>query len=162
VIAAVPGESLERWVQRDGWPDQATRARLLRELARITGRMHAHGLVHRDLYLSHVFFDPDAPAEASLRLIDLQRVLRPRTFPTRWFIKDLAALNYSTPPDKASRTDRLRFLCSYLSDRRAALTLSADDSEPNRTSLIRRWFYRILGKTQQIARHDRARRHRSL
>jgi hypothetical protein len=106
--------------------------------------LHRCGFVHRDLYLSHIFHDAEARPEESLHLIDLQRVHRPRGAGRRWIVKDLAALNYSVPPRLVRRTDRLRWLTYYL-------------GTPKLDASARRLVYRIVGKTQSIARHDRRR-----
>ncbi len=142
------------------------------ELASLIGRFHALGYVHRDLYLSHVFFDATAPPPHRLRLIDLQRVLRPVWRKRRWIVKDLAALNYSTPTTMASRTDRLRWLRSYLrvagqvvlrtpgNDRSMHRSHEGDSRGIRWTGERRALVYRILGKTFQIARHDQSRQRR--
>ncbi len=142
LTAAVPGDSLERWLQRWGKDDRRTVCGLLQPLAALIARFHADGYIHRDLYLSHVFFDPNGGD--SLHLIDLQRVMRPRWRRRRWIVKDLAALNYSAPPRLVSRTDRLRWLKHYLG-------VSKLDASAKRLA------YRVAGKTQWIAGHDRRR-----
>jgi tRNA A-37 threonylcarbamoyl transferase component Bud32 len=141
---AVPGTSLERWVpdQLDGrLADRAFKTRLAADLAELVARLHASRLVHRDLYLSHVFIDHDADGPARLFLIDLQRVIRPRLRWRRWMIKDLAALDYSTPTAAASSADRLRFWLRY----RGAQGLTPGDK-----SIIRA----IARKARRIARHS--------
>lgn len=127
LLAEVRGESLERWVpahvpriDRDRAPQ--TRRQRLEALARFVARFHRAGFVHRDLYLCHVFMEEagDGPVPGgesgceSFRLIDLQRVFRPRWRRWRWVVKDLAALNYSTPLDRVGPAERLRFLCRYV------------------------------------------------
>lgn len=144
VTAAVPGVSLEHWVLRQRHAPGATREVLV-ALAELIRRFHAEGTVHRDLYLSHVLYDESASPAQSLYLIDLQRLLRPRARWRRWIVKDLAALNYSTPATAASSVDRIRWLKVYLGVSR----LDAD---------ARRLVYRVVGKTQSIERHDRRRR----
>ncbi len=141
LTSEVPGDALERMMWT--WTSEtATHVRrLLPALADLVAALHRAGFVHRDLYLSHVFFDPDAPVGDSLRLIDLQRVKRPERNLTRWIIKDLAALNYSTPQTLVSGADRVRWLKRYLRQQR----LDAD---------ARRLLYCVVGKTQQIAGHD--------
>jgi len=127
LLGEVPGESLERWVPQhlpppDDDPCPAGRRRLLDGLARFIARFHEAGFVHRDLYLSHVFVDPQVACGTKGRdgtdglfwLIDLQRVFRPRWRSRRWVVKDLAALDLSTPPDRVNRWDRLRFLSRYV------------------------------------------------
>ena len=146
---AVPGESLERWL-----PDcyekmsEAERARLkpiiLEELSDLVRRFHQAGFVHRDLYAAHVFIDLTPAGGVRLHLIDLQRVFRPARLKNRWRVKDLAELDYSVPRRFASRTDRLRWLRTYL---------GADKLSPRQ----RRMALRIADKTAKIARHDRRR-----
>ncbi len=124
VLEEVPGESLERWIpralaDRTARGDHVPAGALIEGLARFVAAFHRAGFVHRDLYTCHIFMvDGDSPSAhpvtaPSFRLIDLQRVFRPRLRVWRWRIKDLAALDYSTPADRIGRTDRLRFLCRY-------------------------------------------------
>ena len=54
VTAALSGESLERYVQSK--PERVDRDRLL-AFGRYVAAFHRAGFVHRDLYLSHVFYD---------------------------------------------------------------------------------------------------------
>jgi hypothetical protein len=143
VAAAVPGESLERYVQRH--PQRLPRG-LIEELARFVARFHQTGRVHRDLYLSHIFIET-TDEKMVLRLIDLARVFRPRWRRRRWMVKELASLNYSTPASSATATDRLRFLKTYLGRNR----LSRTD---------RRLIREVAGKSARIARHDARRRQR--
>ena len=107
-------------------------------------RFHGTGLVHRDLYLCHVFMQA-GDGEPMFRLIDLARMFRPQFRVLRWRVKDLAALNYSTPAGVTTAADRLRFLKRYLDVNR----LGPDE---------RRLARRIAWKTALIARHD-AHRH---
>jgi hypothetical protein len=125
LLGEAAGESLEKWVPAHLLPakDDANlpgRRRLMDGLARFVARFHAAGFVHRDLYLCHIFFDSAGAAmqaadcERAFCLIDLQRVFRPRWRGRRWVVKDLAALDFSTPADRVSRWERLRFLCRYV------------------------------------------------
>ncbi|MEM9414586.1 MAG: lipopolysaccharide kinase InaA family protein [Planctomycetota bacterium] len=148
VTAAVPGESLERWVPTqladDGaLADRKTQRRLLIAVADLVANLHRHRFIHRDLYLAHIFLDPATLADdpPTLTLIDLQRMIRPKLRWTRWVVKDLAALNYSTPPDAASTADRIRWFRRY---RNTAKLTPAD------RALIRA----VAAKTRRIASHD--------
>jgi len=149
---AVAGESLERWVP-SAWPDHrrdtARRRELIDQLACVVATLHGAGLVHRDLYLSHIFISQNRDGRFVLRLIDLQRVFRPRFRRGRWIVKDLAALNYSCPRGLVSRTDRIRWLRRYL---------GVDKLTAEHKRLVRR----VVAKTARIARHEerRARRRR--
>ncbi len=138
VTASAPGRSLETWMKEPTDLDRACTPALLKATADLVSTLHAHGYAHRDLYLSHVFFDP---SDQSLRLIDLQRVIRPTWRFSRWVVKDVASLNYSTPARLVSRTDRLRWMRYYLGARKLGIA-------------GKRLAYRVIGKTRQVARRD--------
>lgn len=110
-------------------------------LADLVRTMHGAGLNHRDLYLCHVFLQ-EKGREKSLTLIDLQRLQRRARGFNRWVVKDLAALNYSSPATAVTRADRVRFLRRYL--RLQKLDAAA-----------KRFAARISRKTERIRRHDR-------
>jgi hypothetical protein len=78
-------------------------------LADFARRFHETGFCHRDFYLCHIFRSSDN----TLSLIDLQRAFVPKWFKSRWILKDLSQLYYSSPGDIISRTDRLRFYLRY-------------------------------------------------
>ncbi len=147
VSKAVPGKSLEYWVTQ--WtPQDKPSLRPLADLIADTVRaIHRNGFVHRDLYLSHIFFDPGSPLENAIHIIDLQRVVQPRWFKQRAIIKDLAALNYSTPVSVMSLKDRIRWLKRYLG-------LSKLGKRE------KRFAAKVYKKTKQIERHDRKRQAR--
>lgn len=94
------------------------RQRLLRRVAAYTRQLHEAGHVHRDLYLCHYMVATEPPnvpgCERPVFLIDLQRLTRPRWFPERWRIKDLAALIYSSLKAGATEADLAEALQSYL------------------------------------------------
>lgn len=118
-----------------GWrvlPPLALRRRVLREVARLTRRLHGAGVNHRDYYLCHLFVDMDklARCEVALAVIDLHRAAIRRRVPSRWRLRDLAALLYSAASAAAaagglgialSRTDRFRFVRDYAAVRPAAV-----------------------------------------
>ncbi|MHC5004217.1 MAG: lipopolysaccharide kinase InaA family protein [Planctomycetota bacterium] len=144
LTAAVPGESLERWAARGRTgplADADVRDRLSRALGRLVAGLHGAGLVHRDLYLSHVFMAIEGDG-VRLTFIDVQRIKRLGLRRRRWLVKDLAALQYSTPPEVASAAERLRW---YLRDYRGIGRLTAAD---------RRIVRAIVAKTRRIARHS--------
>jgi tRNA A-37 threonylcarbamoyl transferase component Bud32 len=95
---SVPGDALERcfedFLRRHG-AGEMTR-RLTKELAAMIKAFHNAGLVHRDLYASHVFLD-ESDEDLGLYLIDLARMFSPRWRKFRWRVKDLAQLKYSMP-----------------------------------------------------------------
>jgi hypothetical protein len=142
LTAEAPGRSLERWVREWSEADRPIVRSLVPATASLISRLHGQGYIHRDLYLSHVFFDPSQPIERSLRLIDLQRVIQPQCCIRRWVVKDLASLNFSTPSSLVSGSDRLRWLRLYLKVEKL-------------DAAARRLIYRVVGKTQLIAGRDR-------
>lgn len=144
LTAEVPGESLEKWIPaalRDGRLDRNMKTTLTARLSDVVAALHRRGLVHRDLYLAHVFLRLIPDGDCELSLIDLHRVKLPLWRLKRWFVKDLASLNYSTPSNAAGSVDRLRFLKQYLGREK----LSAEDKAFARA---------IAGKTRRIARHS--------
>ena len=107
-------------------------------LARTARRFHAARCHHQDFYLNHFFIRLDG--EPQLFLIDLQRMRRPRRLRRRWIVKDLGQLNHSADRAKLSKTDRLRFIMTYL-----------NVSPLNRSD--KRFIGSILRKSARIARH---------
>ncbi len=108
--------------QRDGWPDQAQRQRVLREVAALIRRLHATHLEHNCLYPKHLMVHTgwlagenpgDAPPVA---LIDLEKCK------WRWRRLDCARRDLDSLNRRSSgwsRVDRRRLLGYYLAaDRR--------------------------------------------
>lgn len=95
------------------------RRRAVRAAADLARRLHACGLVHKDLYLCHLFV---AEGGDELTLIDLARLAR--TTSRRLRVKDLAAL-VSSAKGLCSRADLMRGLRRYGGDRRLARAVLA-------------------------------------
>lgn len=125
---------------REGTLSFTEKKNLIKKLALLVRDMHARGFNHRDLYLCHLLRD----AEGNLFIVDLHRVDRRRQVPERWKVKDIAALNYSSPSPQVTRADRLRFLKIYL---------GRDHFSPR----DRRFARKILKKTQKMIQHNRKR-----
>ena len=90
-------------------------------LAELIGRMHAAGVIHRDLHCGNILVRTDRrPVE--LVLTDLHRAARRRRLPRRVRAGNLAQL-YHDRLSFTTRTDRLRFLRHYLRVSGAAGTL---------------------------------------
>ena len=64
---------------------------------------------------------------------------RRRHLRSRWLVKDISALNYSSPEEIITRTDRLRFFKAY----RGGESTSED----------RLFIKRVVRKTERVARH---------
>lgn len=148
VVAAVPGESLERWLPRAwGGLTRPDRTALVTQVAAVARVMHKAELFHRDLYPAHLFVAWPAPRRPVVHVIDVARMLeRPRRR-ERWRVKDLAALHYGTPAI-VGRTDRLRFL------RRYAGWLDGPGQRAARHDWMRRVIGQVERRARRMATHD--------
>ena len=81
----------------------------IKKLAKFIRRFHCSGFRHRDLYFSHIFYNP----AGKFYLIDLARVFKPGILAERFRLKDISQLFYSAPGKYFSKTDRLRFYFDY-------------------------------------------------
>lgn len=142
LTAELHGESLEKWLPRRAASlGRNMKRSLSQSLAALVARLHNAGLVHRDLYMSHIFIAAKGENDINLSLLDLQRVARPRWRRWRRIVKDLAAMNYSTPLSVATNADRVRWLKLYLDMRNVSA---------HQKALIRA----VVRKTGRIARHS--------
>ena len=116
LVSAVPGEALERQLDTLAGPqaDATLAEKLAPSLADLVQTFHRAGLVHRDLYASHIFLARKGES-FDLHLIDLARVFRPKWRTFRWRVKDLAALHFSLPQEWRTRHWK-NFLDHYLGD----------------------------------------------
>ena len=89
--------------------------RLVMALADFVRRLHAAGLIHRDLYLCHLLLRTESWAEGRIELavLDLHRAQVHARVPRRWRKRDLAALLFSTLDLPLHPRARLRFLRIY-------------------------------------------------
>ena len=147
LLAAVPGEALEQclepFMDAHGLAGRQV-VEFTRQLAWLVRRFHRAGLVHRDLYTSHVFMDTSGD-ELRLTMIDLARVFRPCWRRFRWRAKDLAQLKYSMPD---------RWLETYW----AAFSEAYFQGTPDRVQA--RYQQAIDRKVRFIARHAAAKERR--
>ncbi len=109
-----------------------------KNLAAFVRKFHETGYRHRDLYLCHIFCNP----QRQFTLIDLNRVFRPAFFSQRYRIKDLAQLYYSAPGKIFTKTDRLRFFLAYMQKDK----LSKEDKI---------FIKKVKSKAQRMAKHDK-------
>jgi heptose I phosphotransferase len=90
------------------------------QLAELARRFHEAGFIHKDFYLGHIFV-AERKNELELTLIDLQRVLGPRKFRTRWLVKDFGSMLFALEKAGAKRAAQLRFFKLYKGGRRLGL-----------------------------------------
>lgn len=116
-----PHQSLEDLTRhwKNNPPKLGFKWQLIREVARMTRIMHESGMNHRDFYLCHLVLENKVlenlhrGAALSVRVIDLHRAQLRRKTPTRWIIKDLAGLYFSSMDIGLTKRDRLRFIKEY-------------------------------------------------
>lgn len=135
-----PARPLDELLAADAIP-ASRRGAVIDALASAVAALHRAELFPKDLYLNHVFVDPDDPS-GRVTLIDLERAAARRWFVRRAVVRDLAALRASTPDDRVPTEERRRFLEAYL--RARGLVPSADG--PALAAAVRR-------KAASIRRH---------
>ena len=117
VVLEVTGRPMDALLHEAvlGGETSAAAAYCIEVVAPLVRRLHDTGLVYRDLYWNHLYAERlggSAPV-----FIDVERVFRPRWRRRRWRVKDLAGL-LSSLPSGFTRAAQLRFLRSYLGERR--------------------------------------------
>ena len=100
-------------------PPYRLKKALIQKVAHIARALHQNGMNHRDFYICHFLLDDSSVSSTATRdqlilyLIDLHRVQFRRQTPTRWLIKDIAALYFSSMDIGLTRRDLLRFIREY-------------------------------------------------
>ncbi|HSW71696.1 MAG TPA: lipopolysaccharide core heptose(I) kinase RfaP [Gammaproteobacteria bacterium] len=103
-------------------PPFSLKLALIRKLAHIAKIMHENGIHHRDFYLCHFLLDPQSLSTKQttslqetlkLYLIDLHRAGRHHSLTSRWVVKDLAGLYFSSREQGLSKRDYWRFIKCY-------------------------------------------------
>jgi len=75
--------------------------------------MHANGVNHRDCYLVHMMVDANQAWPSKMYVMDLHRAqLRAKT-PSRWIVKDIAGIYFSSHHLSLTRHDCFRFMREY-------------------------------------------------
>jgi len=115
-----------------------TKRNFIYQSADFIKRFHETGFRHRDLYLSHIFYNNNK----KFYLIDLARTFKPLMLTERFRIKDIAQLYYSAPAKNFSSTDRLRFYLRYSNKTK----LTAKDKS---------FIKKVVKKSLRMARHDK-------
>jgi heptosyltransferase-2 len=113
------------------------RRNFIAQLAAFVKKFHETKYRHRDLYLSHIFYDDNC----RFYLIDLARAFKPGLFAERFRIKDVAQVYYSAQGSYFSKTDRLRFYLGYTGHSR----LTGKDKV---------FIRKVINKTRRMAQHD--------
>jgi len=115
----------------------AEKKRVIGELGRTVGRMHALGIFHGDLRLGNVMVDLAGPKGPHFIFLDNERTVRYRNaLPPRKRLKNLVQLNMDILPT-VTHTDRLRFFEAYLAE------------TPELISQRKLWLRRVVEKTAE-------------
>ncbi|MBW3541006.1 MAG: ATP-binding cassette domain-containing protein [Planctomycetes bacterium] len=104
----------DEWTQRvflrlDGRERQQARHSVAVELGRLVGKLHAGGLLHRDLHAGNILVRMDDDGGVSLWLIDLHGLTARRRLSQRTCEKNLCELGFFFA-ERTTPADRLRFL----------------------------------------------------
>jgi cytochrome P450 len=92
---------------------------LLEKVAGIARQMHLNRINHRDLYLCHFRLErwnghpPRDPQKMPVYVMDLHRAQLRRWMPSRWMIKDIASLYFSSMDLGLTSRDLYRFIKTY-------------------------------------------------
>jgi tRNA A-37 threonylcarbamoyl transferase component Bud32 len=89
--------------------------KLIKEIAVIARTLHVNGMNHRDFYICHFLLDVSNLINSNIKLylIDLHRAQLRKHTPSRWVIKDLAGLYFSSKEVGLTKRDILRFIIEY-------------------------------------------------
>lgn len=108
------------WNRKDSMASSAIclKRALLKKIASIARTMHQNGVNHRDFYLCHLRapiqdLHSSTPQDVRVYVMDLHRAQLRRHTPTRWVVKDLAALYFSSMDLGLTQRDRYRFMKIY-------------------------------------------------
>ncbi|MCZ6657777.1 MAG: lipopolysaccharide core heptose(I) kinase RfaP [Gammaproteobacteria bacterium] len=103
----------DRWESAPPSPRQ--QRQLLMGVAAFVRRLHAAGVVHRDLYICHLLLDRDKwqRADLNLAILDLHRAEVHARMPTAWRRRDLAARLFSALDLNLHPRAWLRFVRVY-------------------------------------------------
>lgn len=83
---------------------------LIEAVARIARILHYNGINHRDFYICHFLLNV---SNGEINLIDLHRAQIRRLLRSRWIIKDLSGLYFSSKDSGLTQRDCYRFMKIY-------------------------------------------------
>lgn len=100
-------------------PDCALKRALIKKIAFIAHTLHENGMNHRDFYICHFLLDISGgqdridPNRLTVYLIDLHRMQIRRHLSSRWRIKDIGSLYFSSMKIGLTQRDLFRFMQFY-------------------------------------------------
>lgn len=108
---------VEQW--KDCPPSFQFKRALIRHIAGIAKALHGEGLSHKDFYLCHFLLqrslieNPVVDLEGKIYVVDLHRMGVRKFNATRWFVKDIGALYFSSMDLQLTRRDYFYFMKLY-------------------------------------------------
>jgi ribosomal protein L22 len=126
---------------KGGQVPKTAKKEFIKDLAEVIKDFHNRGFMHRDLYLSHIFYNQQ---KKIFTLIDLARCFKPLLLKRRYLLKDIAQLYYSAPYGVVSKSDRLRFYLYYTEKRKLSF-------------MDKQFISRVKAKAGKMSRHDKKR-----
>lgn len=113
ITKALPEHKSLEELSHEGKINANVKQTLIKKISQITKIMHDNGINHRDLYICHFLLLANHNNYDQLFLIDLHRAQIRKKIPTRWLLKDLAALYFSIQNLGFTTRDYLRFIREY-------------------------------------------------
>lgn len=103
----------QNWAQTK--PSINLKRQLIARVAKIAAQLHQNGINHRDFYICHFLLNENDVQQNLLKLylIDLHRAQIRHVTPTRWIIKDLVGLYFSSKDIGLTQRDLYRFMKAY-------------------------------------------------
>lgn len=112
---------------------QIRKHRLIADLGRTVGQMHARAISHGDLRWGNIHVDDSREDSFQLQLIDNERTVRHLALPERMRLKNLVQLNIISH-GLVSVQDRYRFFSAYLKENPCQV--------PHKRSLLKKVIHR--------------------
>jgi heptose I phosphotransferase len=145
------------------FPAMSLKYSLIKRVAWVSSQLHTNGINHRDYYICHFLMDIFCGIEnvalkknVKIYLIDLHRTQIRKKTPSRWIIKDVAGIWFSSMDIGLTQKDCFRFMKIY-SNSSLRNTLTKNRSFwMNVNNTARRLYKKDHGKTPNIdwEKHD--------
>ena len=136
---------------------------LIKKVAWVSRQLHTNGINHRDYYICHFLMDISCGIEnialdenIKLHLIDLHRTQIRKKTPSRWIIKDIAGIWFSSMDIGLTQKDCFRFMKIYSNCSLREILTKKRSFWANVNNTARRLYKKDHGKTPNLdwEKHD--------